>query len=68
MSWDVIKGDWKNFTGKAKEKWGKLTDDDFKVIDGKRDQMVGKIQEHYGHAKDKVEAELDEFCAKHNLK
>ena len=30
------------------EKWGRLTDDDWKVVGGKRDQLVGKIQEHYG--------------------
>jgi uncharacterized protein YjbJ (UPF0337 family) len=67
MSWDVVKGDWKNFSGKAKEKWGKLTDDDMRVIDGKKDQFVGKIQALYGHAKDKVEKEVDEFCATHHV-
>ena len=45
MSWDQIKGDWKQFKGKIKEKWGKLTDDDIDVIAGKRDQLIGKIQE-----------------------
>lgn len=43
MNKDEIGGNWKQFKGKAKEKWGKLTDDDMTVIEGKRDQLVGKI-------------------------
>jgi len=61
MNWDQIKGNWKQFTGKAKEKWGKLTDDDLQVIGGKRDQLVGKIQERYGIAKDEAERQVDDF-------
>lgn len=52
MNKDEIGGNWKQFKGKAKEQWGKLTDDDMTVIEGKRDQLVGKIQERYGYAKD----------------
>ena len=61
MNWDQIKGDWKQFTGKAKEKWGKLTDDDWTVIEGKRDQLVGRIQQRYGIAKDEAERQISEF-------
>lgn len=61
MNWDQIEGDWKQVTGKVKEKWGELTDDDIKAIAGKRDRLVGKIQERYGHAKEKVQQELDDF-------
>ncbi len=61
MNWDQIEGNWKQYTGKAKEKWGKLTDDDLVVIAGKRDVLAGKIQEHYGIAKDQAHKELDEF-------
>ena len=46
---DEIGGNWKQLKGKAKEQWGKLTDDDMTVIEGKRDQLVGKIQERYGY-------------------
>ncbi|MBD3698832.1 CsbD family protein [Enterobacter hormaechei] len=42
MNKDEIGGNWKQFKGKAKEQWGKLTDDDMTVIEGKRDQLVGK--------------------------
>jgi uncharacterized protein YjbJ (UPF0337 family) len=61
MNWDQIKGNWKQFTGRVKQKWGKLTDDDLTTIAGKRDELVGKLQERYGIEKDKAERELDDF-------
>ena len=61
MNKDEIGGNWKQFKGKAKEKWGKLTDDDMTVIEGKRDQLVGKIQERYGYAKDQAEKEVKDW-------
>lgn len=61
MNWDIIEGKWKQATGTIKTKWGKLTDDDLKAIAGKRDQLIGKIQEKYGMAKDQVEKQLTEF-------
>ena len=54
-------GNWKQFKGKVKEQWGKLTDDDMTVIEGKRDQLVGKVQERYGYAKDEAEKEVKEW-------
>jgi uncharacterized protein YjbJ (UPF0337 family) len=59
MNWDRIEGDWKQLTGKVKEKWGKLTDDDLAVINGKREQLEGKIQERYGYGKEQIKQELD---------
>ncbi len=61
MNSDTIAGNWKQLTGKVKEKWGKLTDDDMTVIEGKREQLVGRVQERYGIAKDKAEAEVNEW-------
>jgi uncharacterized protein YjbJ (UPF0337 family) len=61
MNWDQIKGNWKQFKGKVREKWGKLTDDDLEVIAGKKDQLVGMLQERYGYEKAQAEKELDEF-------
>jgi uncharacterized protein YjbJ (UPF0337 family) len=61
MNWDQIAGNWKQFQGHVKEKWGKLTDDDLTVIAGKREQLAGKLQERYGYAKEHAEKELDEF-------
>jgi uncharacterized protein YjbJ (UPF0337 family) len=64
MNWDTVQGKWKQFTGHAKENWGKLTDDDLDQAAGKRDQLVGKIQERYGIARDEAERQVDEWSAR----
>ena len=61
MNTDIIKGNWKEIKGKAKQQWGKLTDDDMTIIEGKRDQLVGKVQERYGYAKDQAEKEVTDW-------
>jgi len=61
MNWDQISGNWKQVKGKVKEKWGKLTDDDLTTVEGKRDQLAGKLQERYGYGKEEAERELDSF-------
>lgn len=61
MNWDQVEGKWKQYKGKAKEKWGKFTDDDLDIVDGKRQQIVGKIQERYGISKEAAEQQADEF-------
>ena len=61
MNEDRIGGNWKQFKGKVNEKWGDLTDDDMTVVEGKRDQLVGKIQERYGYEKDRAEKEVKEW-------
>jgi uncharacterized protein YjbJ (UPF0337 family) len=63
MNWDQVEGSWKEYKGKAREKWGKLTDDDLDVVNGKRDQLVGRIQHHYGIAKEIAERQIDEFLS-----
>lgn len=60
-SWDRIAGNWKQFSGKARERWGELTDDDISVIDGRREQLVGKIQEHYGIITDQAERQVADW-------
>ena len=62
MNWDQVKGNWKQFKGKVKEKWGQLTDDDVSNLNGKRDQLLGKLQERYGYGKDQAERELDNWA------
>lgn len=62
MNWDRIQGRWKDVIGHAKSKWGKLTDDDWTMIAGKRDSLIGKIQERYGILKDEAERAVDEFA------
>ena len=59
MNWDRVQGNWKQFSGKVKEKWGQLTDDDLTQIDGNREQLEGKIQTRYGQAKDQVKKDVD---------
>ena len=61
MNWDRIEGNWKQVKGKIKEQWGKLTDDHIDVIAGKRDQLVGRIQESYGIAKYEAERQVSEW-------
>jgi uncharacterized protein YjbJ (UPF0337 family) len=61
MNQDQMEGKWKQYKGKVKEQWGKLTDDDLDVISGKRDQLVGKVQERYGVAREQAEKEVSEF-------
>jgi uncharacterized protein YjbJ (UPF0337 family) len=61
MNRDRIDGNWKQMKGKVKEHWGKLTDDDLDVIAGKRDQLLGRIQERHGIARDEAEREVQNF-------
>ena len=61
MNWDQVQGNWKQFAGKVKAKWGKLTDNDLTVVAGKRDELSGILQKKYGYAKEQAEKELDEF-------
>jgi uncharacterized protein YjbJ (UPF0337 family) len=61
MNWDIVEGNWKQFKGKIKAKWGKLSDDNLDVISGKRDQLAGKIQETYGVSKDEAEKQIEDF-------
>lgn len=58
MNWDRIQGNWQQFKGKVKVKWGELTDDELDVIEGNRDVLVGKIQERYGLAREQAEKEV----------
>jgi uncharacterized protein YjbJ (UPF0337 family) len=59
MDWNRIEGNWKQFKGQAKEKWGRLTDDDLNVINGRQEQLEGKIQERYGLAKDQAKKDVE---------
>ena len=61
MNWDKIEGSWKQFKGKLREQWGRLTEDDVTVIEGKREKLVGKIQERYGITRDEADREVREW-------
>lgn len=61
MNTDQMSGKWKQMKGAAKQQWGKLTDDDLEVIAGKRDSLIGKLQERYGFAKEEAQKKADEW-------
>ena len=65
MNEDTVKGNWKQFKGNLKEQWGKLTDDDFDVIDGRREQLLGKLQERQGLAREAAEKQISDWQARH---
>jgi uncharacterized protein YjbJ (UPF0337 family) len=64
MNENTLKGDWQTMKGKVKQRWGKLTDADMTMIDGKRDQLAGKLRSLYGHAAGESEKLIKEFEAK----
>lgn len=64
MNWDRTEGDWNQVVGKARAHWDKLTDDDFNSVDGRRDQLAGKIQERYGVAKEDAHKQISEWIRK----
>jgi uncharacterized protein YjbJ (UPF0337 family) len=61
MNWDQIEGQWRQAKGKLRQKWGKLTDDDLDVIGGKKETLIGRLQERYGMKKDEAERDVDRF-------
>jgi uncharacterized protein YjbJ (UPF0337 family) len=61
MNWDIVEGNWKQFKGKVRVRWGKLTDDKLDLIAGKRIELAGKIQEAYGITKEEVEEQIKIF-------
>ena len=63
MNWDQIEGKWKQFTGSARERWGKLTDDDLQTMTGQKDNLIGRIQERYGIARAEAEKQADAWSA-----
>jgi uncharacterized protein YjbJ (UPF0337 family) len=61
MDWDQIQGGWKQYRGQVKARWGQLTDDELDVIAGKRDKLIGKLEEKHGLSRDEAERQLDEW-------
>jgi uncharacterized protein YjbJ (UPF0337 family) len=62
MDWNRVEGNWKQLKGKAKQQWGKLTDDDLTMAAGRREQLAGRVQERYGLAKDAAQRQVDEWA------
>jgi uncharacterized protein YjbJ (UPF0337 family) len=64
MNWDQVQGQWKQIKGSAREKWGKLTDDDLQIIAGQKDKLVGRLQERYGLTKEIAEEQADAWSGR----
>ncbi len=64
MNQDILQGKWKEIKGGIKEQWGKLTDDDLTILEGKQEKLVGILQERYGYTKDKAETEYKKFIGR----
>jgi len=63
MNRDTVAGNWKQIKGKIKERWGEFTNDELDQLEGKRDQMIGKLQEKYGYSRERAESEYRDFEA-----
>jgi uncharacterized protein YjbJ (UPF0337 family) len=59
MNRDTLSGQWNQLKGSVREQWGKLTNDDLDQIQGKSEQLVGKLQERYGIARDEAQRQID---------
>lgn len=67
MNKDIIQGKWTEIKGQVKQQWGKLTDDDIATMQGSSQELVGKLQQKYGYAKDRAEQEINDFVKKNRL-
>ncbi|MCV9962916.1 CsbD family protein [Pararhizobium sp. BT-229] len=65
MNWDMIEGKWNEYRGKAQAQWGKLTDDDLDVINGRRKELAGRIQVRYGIEKEEAERQIEDWSSRH---
>ena len=63
MNWDEVQGQWKQMIGSVREQWGKLTDDEVSEVEGKRERLEGKIQQHYGYTKEEAEKAVDDWLS-----
>ncbi len=61
MNWDQVEGNWKQLRGQAQAKWGDITDQDWHSAQGRREQIIGLVQQKYGHAKEAAEREVDDW-------
>ncbi len=61
MNWDSVSGKWRELEGKLRSKWGKLTDDDLHIIGGKKDILIGRLQQRYGYGREHAEREVDDY-------
>ena len=61
MNKDILKGQWKQLRGRVKQAWGALSDDEIDQIEGRQDELIGKLQEKYGYTRMEAEKEVERF-------
>jgi uncharacterized protein YjbJ (UPF0337 family) len=64
MNWDQIQGQWLEIKGRVRSRWAKLTDHDLLYLSGKKEELVGLIQQRYGIMKADAERQVDEWVAR----
>jgi len=64
MNWDQIEGKWKELKGRARSSWGELTDDELDQIGGRKDELVGRIQQRYGVEREEAERQVNDWAGK----
>jgi uncharacterized protein YjbJ (UPF0337 family) len=64
MNWDEIQANWMKFKGEIKERWGRLTDDELDIINGRREQLAGEIQRKYSITREEADREIEDFLAR----
>ena len=64
MNWDQIEGKWKEYKGRARTNWGKLTDDELDQVAGKHDELIGRIQHRYGVEREEAERQVNDWAGK----
>ncbi len=62
MNWEQVQGHWKLLKGTAKRKWDNLTDEEIDIVEGKREELIGRLEAKYGYTKEKAEAEADAWA------
>ncbi len=68
MNRDQVEGNWSQMKGAIIQKWGRLTDDDLKVAEGRLDAFAGRLQERYGITREEAGKQIDEFMKTHKLR
>ncbi len=66
-SGDILHGKWHELKGKAKQKWGRLTDDDLNVVNGRQEELSGVIQKRYGYDKARADREVRDWLNEHKM-
>jgi uncharacterized protein YjbJ (UPF0337 family) len=58
MNWERISGNWAHWKGRVRERWGRITDDQLARVEGRREQLAGRIQEAYGLTREDADRQL----------